>query len=241
PLQEGQRLAAVARGGEQPPGLRDVEVEVEAVAVLAGLQPGSRRAEACAQPGDVGVQGLSGGVRRLGGPQRVHEVVDGDGAALGQREQREHGPALGPRHLDGGTVDDQAQRPEHLHPRVRFAHFLPLPCAGCRRGDSARQRRATARPQACPVSTTEGATTMDHDKVMEFLGQMVNDLGAAGSAGGVAIGYRLGLYRALSEGPATAEAFADRTDCHPRYTTEWLRGQAAAGYVTYSAASGEFS
>jgi len=82
---------------------------------------------------------------------------------------------------------------------------------------------------------------MDHDKVMEFLGQMVNDLGAAGSAGGVAIGYRLGLYRALTEGPATADAFADRTDCHPRYTTEWLRGQAAAGYVTYTAASGEFS
>jgi 2-polyprenyl-3-methyl-5-hydroxy-6-metoxy-1,4-benzoquinol methylase len=82
---------------------------------------------------------------------------------------------------------------------------------------------------------------MDHDKVMEFLGQMVDDLGAAGSAGGVAIGYRLGLYRALTEGPATAEAFADRTGCHPRYTTEWLRGQAAAGYVTYTAASGEFS
>ena len=82
---------------------------------------------------------------------------------------------------------------------------------------------------------------MDHDKVMEFLGQMVDDLGAAGSAGGVAIGYRLGLFRALAEGPATAAAFADRTGCHPRYTTEWLRGQAAAGYVTYTAASGEFS
>jgi 2-polyprenyl-3-methyl-5-hydroxy-6-metoxy-1,4-benzoquinol methylase len=82
---------------------------------------------------------------------------------------------------------------------------------------------------------------MDHDKVMEFLGRMVNDLGAAGSAGGVAIGYRLGLYRALTEGTATAEAVADRTGCHPRYTTEWLRGQAAAGYVTYTAASGEFS
>jgi len=82
---------------------------------------------------------------------------------------------------------------------------------------------------------------MDHDKVLEFLGRMVNDLGAAGSAGGVAIGYRLGLYRSLTEGPATAEAFADRTGCHPRYLAEWLRGQAAAGYVTYSAASGEFS
>jgi hypothetical protein len=144
PPQEGQRLAAVARAGEQPTGLREVDVEVEAVAVVAGLQPGGRRAEACPQPRDVGVQGLAGGVRRLRGPQRVHEVVDGHGAAFGEREQREHGPALGPWHLDGGAVDDQAQRPEHLHPRVRFAHFLPLPGTACRL--SGRRQRT---PEPC--------------------------------------------------------------------------------------------
>jgi ubiquinone/menaquinone biosynthesis C-methylase UbiE len=82
---------------------------------------------------------------------------------------------------------------------------------------------------------------MDHDRVMEFLGRFVADLGGAGTAGGMAIGNRLGLYRALAEGPATADAFAERTRCHPRYITEWLRGQAAAGYVTYDAAGGEFS
>jgi SAM-dependent methyltransferase len=82
---------------------------------------------------------------------------------------------------------------------------------------------------------------MDHDKVMEFLGRFVTDLGATGAAGSVVIGNRLGLYRALAQGPATPEHFAERTGCHPRYLTEWLRGQAAGGYVSYDPATGEFS
>ncbi|QJY48695.1 class I SAM-dependent methyltransferase [Pseudonocardia broussonetiae] len=82
---------------------------------------------------------------------------------------------------------------------------------------------------------------MDHDKVMAFLGQFVTDMGATGSAGAVAVGNRLGLYRSLAEGPATPEAFAARTGCDRRYLTEWLRGQAAGGYVTYDPATAEFS
>ena len=82
---------------------------------------------------------------------------------------------------------------------------------------------------------------MDHDKVMEFLGRFVTDLGATGAAGSVVIGNRLGLYRALAQGPATPEQFAERTGCHLRYLTEWLRGQAAGGYVSYDPATGEFS
>lgn len=49
---------------------------------------------------------------------------------------------------------------------------------------------------------------MDHDKVMEFLGRFTTDFGATGSAGLVVIGNRLGLYRALAEGPATSAQFA---------------------------------
>ncbi|MFF3324128.1 class I SAM-dependent methyltransferase [Streptomyces sp. NPDC002889] len=82
---------------------------------------------------------------------------------------------------------------------------------------------------------------MDHNKVNEFLGQFVADLGATGAAGSVVIGHRLGLYRALAQGPATPEQFAERTGCHPRYLTEWLRGQAAGGYVSYDPETGEFS
>ena len=82
---------------------------------------------------------------------------------------------------------------------------------------------------------------MDHNKVMEFLGQFVSDMGATGSAGQVAIGNRLGLYGSLAEGPATPEEFAQRTGYALRYLTEWLRGQAAGGYVSYDPASGQFS
>ncbi|MGW7288134.1 class I SAM-dependent methyltransferase [Streptomyces sp. NPDC054847] len=81
---------------------------------------------------------------------------------------------------------------------------------------------------------------MDQNKVTEFLGRFVTDLGAAGAAGSVVIGHRLGLYRALAEGPATPERFAERTGCHPRYLTEWLLGQAAGGYVSYDTQTGEF-
>src|SRR5512135_1121772 len=87
-------------------------------------------------------------------------------------------------------------------------------------GDAAR-----ARASSCSVRRPE----TDHDKVTDFLGRFVADLGAAGAAGSVVIGYRLGLYRALAQGPATPEQFAERTGCHPRYLTEWLRGQAGVG------------
>lgn len=82
---------------------------------------------------------------------------------------------------------------------------------------------------------------MDHEKVNEFLSRFVADLGATEAAGSVAIGHRLGLYRALTEGPATPEEFAERTGCHPRYLTEWLRGQAAGGYVDYEPETGRFA
>ncbi len=74
---------------------------------------------------------------------------------------------------------------------------------------------------------------MDNNRVMEFLGRVVTDMGATGAAGSVVVGHRLGLFRALAEGAATPDELARRTDCHPRYLTEWLRGQAAGGYVSY--------
>jgi SAM-dependent methyltransferase len=81
---------------------------------------------------------------------------------------------------------------------------------------------------------------VDDDKLMQLLGQFVGDLGATMAAGGVVIGHRLGLYRALAEGAATPEQLAERTGCHPRYLAEWLRGQAAGGYVGYHPATGTF-
>ena len=73
---------------------------------------------------------------------------------------------------------------------------------------------------------------LDQDKLMNFLGTFVSDLGATAAAGSVVIGDRLGLYRALAEGPATPAELARRTSTDTRYVAEWLHGQAAGGYVT---------
>ncbi|MEP7020731.1 MAG: class I SAM-dependent methyltransferase, partial [Pseudonocardiales bacterium] len=83
--------------------------------------------------------------------------------------------------------------------------------------------------------------TVDQDKLMDFLGRFVGDLGATMAAGNVVVGHRLGLYRALAEGPATPEELAERTKTDRRYVTEWLQGQAAGAYVQYDETTGTFS
>jgi ubiquinone/menaquinone biosynthesis C-methylase UbiE len=83
--------------------------------------------------------------------------------------------------------------------------------------------------------------TIDQDKLGELLGTFVGDLGATIAAGNVVVGHRLGLYRGLAEGPATAEQLARRTETDSRYVAEWLRGQAAGGYVSYDPATEQFS
>src|SRR3954462_4528599 len=82
---------------------------------------------------------------------------------------------------------------------------------------------------------------MDPDKLNAVLGRFVDDLGATMAAGGIVVGHRLGLYKALAEGPATPDQLAERTRTSPRYVAEWLRGQAAGGYAEFDAASGRFS
>jgi len=70
----------------------------------------------------------------------------------------------------------------------------------------------------------------------EFLGRFVSDLGATFHAANVVIGDKLGLYKALAAaGPSSSAELAERTATTERYVREWLRGQAAGGYVTYDA------
>jgi SAM-dependent methyltransferase len=84
--------------------------------------------------------------------------------------------------------------------------------------------------------------TLDQDKLMDFVHQFVGDLGATMTAGNVVVGHKAGLYRGLATGgPATGDELADRTGTDPRYVTEWLRGQAAAGYVGYDAGTHRYS
>lgn len=82
--------------------------------------------------------------------------------------------------------------------------------------------------------------TISQDKLMEFLGRFVGDLGATMAAGSVVVGDRLGLYRALADKPQRPEDLAERTNTAPRYIEEWLRGQAAGGYVEYDPTDGTY-
>jgi ubiquinone/menaquinone biosynthesis C-methylase UbiE len=83
--------------------------------------------------------------------------------------------------------------------------------------------------------------TIDEDKLNAFLGRFVGDLGATVAAGAVVVGHRLGLYQALAKGPADADELAARSGTHPRYVAEWLRGQAAGGYVTYRSETDDYT
>jgi hypothetical protein len=71
--------------------------------------------------------------------------------------------------------------------------------------------------------------SIDTDTLNTFLGKFVADLGATTAAANVVIGHRLGLYRALVDGPLTVDELADRTSTHARPIREWLHGQAAGG------------
>jgi ubiquinone/menaquinone biosynthesis C-methylase UbiE len=83
--------------------------------------------------------------------------------------------------------------------------------------------------------------TISDEKLGEFIGKFVTDLGATVAAGNVVIGHRLGLFVSLAAQPATADELAARTHTTPRYIAEWLRGQAAGGYVEYDPATEVYS
>jgi 2-polyprenyl-3-methyl-5-hydroxy-6-metoxy-1,4-benzoquinol methylase len=84
--------------------------------------------------------------------------------------------------------------------------------------------------------------TIDEQKLEQFMGRFVQDMGAAATAPLVVIGDKLGLYKAMADGaPVTPAELAERTGCRERYVREWLCQQAASGYVSYDAAHATFS
>ncbi|GGL13488.1 class I SAM-dependent methyltransferase [Planomonospora parontospora] len=74
---------------------------------------------------------------------------------------------------------------------------------------------------------------VDSERLDELLGRAIVDAGATTSAGLVVLGMRLGLYEALAGGPLTTAELAGRTGTAERYVREWVRAQAAGGYLTH--------
>jgi SAM-dependent methyltransferase len=77
-------------------------------------------------------------------------------------------------------------------------------------------------------------TTIDEAKLHAVMGQAVSDMGAVISGPLFVLGEKLGLYKAMAgAGPLTSQEVADRSGSAERYVREWLRNQAAGGYVSY--------
>jgi ubiquinone/menaquinone biosynthesis C-methylase UbiE len=74
---------------------------------------------------------------------------------------------------------------------------------------------------------------LDMNKLNQFIGQFVTDLGATVHSGMVVIGEKLGLYKALATRPMSSAELATATQTDERYLREWLASQAAGGYITY--------
>jgi SAM-dependent methyltransferase len=81
---------------------------------------------------------------------------------------------------------------------------------------------------------------LDENKLHEFLGRALMDLGGAVNAVLMSIGDELGLYKALAKGPQTPAELARNTATNERYIREWLNCQAAGGYVTYDKSTGKY-
>ena len=82
--------------------------------------------------------------------------------------------------------------------------------------------------------TTTAIPAPEQADLEAFLGRFVGDLGSALAGVNIVVGDRLGLYAAVADHqPATASDVATATGTDERYVTEWLRGQAAGGYLEY--------
>ena len=90
-------------------------------------------------------------------------------------------------------------------------------------------------------ANSTSAPAVDETKLNAFMGQILDDLGGAVSAALVLVGDRLGLFKALAEGPAGSWELARRTGTSERMVREWLAGLGASGYLTYDSASKRYS
>lgn len=83
---------------------------------------------------------------------------------------------------------------------------------------------------------------LDPDKLHNYVGKMLGDMGAAASGALVLLGDQLGLFSVIAEqGPANSESIAKAANLDERYVREWLSCMAASEYVNYDESSETFS
>ena len=82
---------------------------------------------------------------------------------------------------------------------------------------------------------------IDEARLHAILGKVVGDFGAAMSCALTLTGEKLGLYRALAQGPLTSDELALKTGTNERQIREWLMNQAAGGYIEYDKATKRYA
>src|SRR5919199_4690070 len=92
-------------------------------------------------------------------------------------------------------------------------------------------------------SLTSSQTTLDNEKLQQFMGKILSDFGGAASSVLVYVGDKLGLYKAMYDfgKPITSQELANITSTSERYVREWLANQAAGGYLTYDPSSQRYT
>jgi hypothetical protein len=89
--------------------------------------------------------------------------------------------------------------------------------------------------------TVEQAT-VDPAKVEATIGKLVGELGVALGTLTATLGWRAGLWQAMAgAGPLTPAELAGRAGTAEAYAREWLKAQAAGGWVAYDPAGGRFT
>ena len=89
---------------------------------------------------------------------------------------------------------------------------------------------------AVDTSTGPEATALE-----AFGDRMMSILNSACTALMLSIGHQTGLFDALSEGPATSQALAQRAQLNERYVREWLNALTVARVVTHDPGSGAYT
>ena len=93
----------------------------------------------------------------------------------------------------------------------------------------------TMQQQTPPATARAG---QDMGAVEAQMGKIVTELGAALGVLLTALGTRSGLWAALAgAGPLTTGDVAAKVSVEPSLVREWLRAQAAGGYLDYDAAN----
>jgi 2-polyprenyl-3-methyl-5-hydroxy-6-metoxy-1,4-benzoquinol methylase len=87
-------------------------------------------------------------------------------------------------------------------------------------------------PTPSPRPAADADPAASSDRAGALAERMLESVVGALECAAIALGDRLGWYRALAEAPATPPDLAGRTGTDRRYAREWLEQQAVAGYLT---------